>query len=455
MNPQYLLNGKTACALYDSVQNLPIIDYHCHLSPREIYEDRPFENIGQMWLAGDHYKWRLMRTAGVDERYITGDADWYEKFLHFAVALEFAAGNPLYHWSHMELSRFFGIDEPLTAASAPDIYARANAYIRTHALSPRKLMQDARVQTVCTTDDVADDLLWHRRIREDATFDVRVLPSFRTDNLLLMRRTDYPAYVARLSAAAGVQVRDLAALKTAVENRLIFFVQNGCRFTDVGIPLFPTAVADEKKADATFRALLRGETATDADYAALVGNLYVFLGRLYRKNGLVMQWHLAVTRNANTALFERCGADCGVDCVGDMLRGSDLIAMLDTLQKNDALPETILYSLNEANAAQIASIAGAFPHVRCGAAWWFCDHKRGIREEMEIIAENGTLGAFLGMLTDSRSFLSFARHDYFRRILCTMLGEWVDAGEYPLESAKLLARKIAYDNIRKLTEECK
>mgnify|MGYP003288618363 CR=1 FL=1 len=455
MNAEYLLHGETAKALYDSVRRLPIIDYHCHLSPQEICEDKPFDNIGQMWLAGDHYKWRLMRAAGIDERYITGDADWHEKFLHYAAALEFAAGNPLYHWSHMELSQFFGIDEPLTAATAEDIYRRANACIRERGLSPRKLMRDARVETVCTTDDVTDDLSWHRRISAAATFPVRVLPSFRTDNLLLMRRADYPAYILRLSAVAGMQVKDLATLKTAVENRLLFFVQHGCCFTDVGIPFFPTAVADEEKANATFCALLQGKTVTDDEYLALLGHLYVFLGRLYRENGLVMQWHLAVTRNANTALFTRCGADCGADCVGDMLCGGDLIAMLDALQQNDALPQTILYSLNDANAAQIASIAGAFPGVRCGAAWWFCDHKRGIRREMEIIAENGTLGAFLGMLTDSRSFLSYARHDYFRRILCTVLGEWADAGEYPFDSAKKLARKIAYDNIRQLMEEHK
>lgn len=444
----YMLETKTAENLYAGIAQLPIIDYHCHLSPQEIYEDRPFDNIGVMWLGGDHYKWRLMRTAGIDEHFITGDASWHDKFLKYAEALEFAAGNPLYHWSHMELSMFFNINEPLTAARAEDIWNRANAYIAENKLSPRKLMRLSRVETVCTTDDIADTLEWHRKIREDASFDIRVLPSFRTDNLLLMRREGYGEYVKKLSAIAGVAVQDLSSLKTAVEKRLRFFVDNGCKFTDVGIPYFPGAVAGEAAADATFRKLLRSETVTDADYLALVGHLYVFLGELYREHALVMQWHLAVSRNANAALFRKNGADCGVDCVGDVILGRDLIAMLDAINETGGLPQTIVYTLNEANAAEIASIAGAFPGVRCGAAWWFCDHKRGIREQIEIIAENSAIGNFLGMLTDSRSFLSYARHDYFRRILCTAIGEWVEKGEFAAEGAAALAEKIAYTNIK-------
>lgn len=444
----YMLETKTAESLYAGVKDLPIVDYHCHLSPQEIFEDKPFENIGVMWLSGDHYKWRLMRTAGIDEHFITGDAGWHDKFIKYAEALEFAAGNPLYHWSHMELSMFFEIDDPLTAASAEDIWNRANTYIAENNLSPRKLMALSRVEAVCTTDDIVDTLEWHQKIREDAAFNIQVLPSFRTDNLLLMRRAGYADYVEKLSAAAGVVVKELSSLKTAVENRLKFFVENGCKFTDVGMPYFPGEVAGEAAADATFRKLLKGETVTDADYLALIGHLYVFLGELYRENDLVMQWHLAVSRNANSALFRKNGADCGVDCVGDVISGKDLIAMLDAINETGGLPQTVIYTLNEANAAEIASIAGAFPGVRCGAAWWFCDHKRGIREEMEIIAENSSIGSFLGMLTDSRSFLSYARHDYFRRILCTMLGEWVEKGEFAAESAAALAQKIAYTNIK-------
>ncbi len=446
-----MLETQTAESLYASVKDLPIVDYHCHLSPQEIFEDKPFDNIGVMWLGGDHYKWRLMRTAGIDEYFITGDASWHDKFLKYAEALEFAAGNPLYHWSHMELSMFFGIEDALTAASAEDIWNRANAYIAENNLSPRKLMKLSNVEAVCTTDDIVDSLEWHQKLREDASFDIRVLPSFRTDNLLLMRRAGYAEYVEKLSAVSGVAVLDLASLKAAVENRLNFFVEQGCRYTDVGMPYFPGEVAGEAAADATFRKLLKGETVTDAEYLALVGHLYVFLGELYRENNLVMQLHLAVSRNANSALFRKNGADCGVDCVGDVISGKDLITMLDAINETGGLPDTIVYTLNEANAAEIASIAGAFPRVRCGAAWWFCDHKRGIREEMEIIAENSAIGSFLGMLTDSRSFLSYARHDYFRRILCTLIGEWVEKDEFDANSAVALVKRVSYENVKKLT----
>ncbi len=453
MKDNYLLKTKKARVIYDTVKNLPVIDYHCHLSPKEIYEDKPFDNIGEMWLGADHYKWRLMRTAGIDESYITGSASWKEKFIHYAGALEFAAGNPLYHWSHMELSMFFGIDESLTAESAGDIYERANKYIRDNLLSPRKLIEQSAVETLCTTDDITDSLSYHAKIKADASFKTRVIPSFRTDNLLLVRKRDYPDYIKKLSAAADTEITDLALLKSAVEKRLDFFVLNGCKFTDVGIPVFPDRVSDDERADAAFKAALGGQEISDADYSGFVGNMYLFLAGLYKRKRLVMQWHTAVYRNANSRLYEALGADCGVDCVGNPVSGEALIKMLDAVNRSSGLPETVIYTLNPSNAEQIASVAGAFPNVRCGAAWWFCDHKRGIRQEMEIIAENGTLGVFLGMLTDSRSFLSYARHDYFRRILADMLADWTEAGEFDEKSAEELAIRVSYKNIKELMGE--
>lgn len=453
MNKNYMLGSATAEKLYEGIRDLPIVDYHCHLSPKEIYEDVPFDNIGEMWLAGDHYKWRLMRTAGIDEYYITGGASWQEKFQKYAEAIELAAGNPLYHWSHMELSMFFGIDEPLNAASADRIYDAAGEYIREHRLSPRKLIVSSRVETLCTTDDIVDDLAFHGMIRDDESFHVQVLPSFRTDNLLLVTRPGYDKYIQELSSVSGVKITDISSLKAAVENRLHFFIQMGCRFTDVGIPFFPTHVATEEEANGVFVSALAGKPVEKEAYLGFIGYMYLFLGQLYRQYHLVMQWHLAVYRNANSALFGQLGADSGVDCVGDAIPGGALIAMLDAINQSGGLPETIVYTLNPGNASQIASIAGAFPRVRCGAAWWFCDHKRGIREEMEIIGENAALGCFLGMLTDSRSFLSYARHDYFRRILADMLGEWVEKGEYPLENAQVLAGRIAYGNIHQLMNQ--
>lgn len=452
MNDNYMLKTGTARRLYASVKDLPIVDYHCHLSPKEIFEDKPFQNIGEMWLAGDHYKWRLMRTAGIDEEYITGSAPWRDKFIKYAEALEFAAGNPLYHWSHMELSQFFGIDGELNSASAADIYDRANLYIKEHSLSPRKLIEQSRVETLCTTDDITDSLEYHAAIRESG-FKTRVLPSFRTDNLLLCRRADYTDYIKKLEGVSGVKIDGLASLKEALKNRLEFFCRNGCRFTDVGMPYFPDSIADDAAADAVFKAVLAGKEITESDYLGFIGNMYLFLGGLYKEHDLVMQWHLAVYRNADTRLYTALGADCGVDCVGNPINGNSLIMMLDAINNAGGLPETVIYTLNPSNAAQIASIAGAFRHVRCGAAWWFCDHKRGIEEALDIYAENASLGGFLGMLTDSRSFLSYARHDYFRRILCEKLGGWAESGEYSEKSAFTLAEKISYKNIKELTGE--
>lgn len=453
MNNTYLLETQTAVRLYQAVEKLPIIDYHCHLSPKEIFEDIPFDNIGEMWLGGDHYKWRLMRTAGIDEKYITGNSSWHEKFINYAKAIEFAAGNPLYHWSHMELSMFFGIDKPLCSDTAEEIWNSANKYIKEHNLTARKLIEQSNVEVICTTDDITDSLEYHKKIRQDKCINTKVIPSFRTDNLLLARRKGYGDYISKLSEVSGNQIHDINSLKNAVNNRLTFFVQNGCRFTDVGMPFFPNCVADDNSANETFKAILSGKEVSERDYLGFVGNMYLFLGKLYKKHNLVMQLHLAVFRNANSVIFEKLGADCGVDCVGNTVNGNDIITILDAINEESGLPQTIIYTLNSGNASQIASIAGSFPNVRAGAAWWFCDHKRGIEEEINIIAENGSLGSFLGMLTDSRSFLSYARHDYFRRILCNMLGDWVEKGEYNNINTEKLAQKVSYYNIKELVGE--
>lgn len=448
LKDNYMLNCKAAKKLYNTVQKLPIVDYHCHLSPKEIFEDKPFSNIGEIWLGSDHYKWRLMRTAGIDEEYITGGTTFKEKFIKYCGALEFAANNPLYHWSHMELSQFFNIDLSISSANAEKIWDKANEYIKTTAMSPRKLIQNANVEVICTTDDIIDDLSWHKKIAEDASFTTKVLPSFRTDNLLLIKRDNYNDYIAKLSEVSGVKITDFESLKDAVSKRLDFFCFNGCRCTDLGIPLFPNRIADDGECDSTFKAVLSGENITDEQYNGFVGNMYVFLNGLYKEKELISQWHLAVVRNSNSTLAGKLGADCGVDCVGNTVDGNLLIMMLDAINKNSGLPKTVIYSLNEGNIAQIASIAGAFPNVKCGAAWWFCDHKRGIEDEIKVISENGSLGGFYGMLTDSRSFLSYARHDYFRRILCNLIGDWVEKGEFAKESAEKLVSKICYENIK-------
>ena len=449
MNNNYMLSCRAAKKLYGTVKDLPIVDYHCHLSPKEIFLDKPFTNIGEIWLSGDHYKWRLMRCAGIDEEYITGRASIKEKFIKYCSAVEFAAGNPLYHWSHMELSEFFDIDLPINSENAEEIWNRANSYIAGTEMSPRKLIEKSRVEIICTTDDITDDLSWHKRIADDKSFNTRVLPSFRTDNLMLIRREGYSDYISKLSEVSGIEITNLETLKCAVSARLDYFCNMGCRCTDIGIPHFPSRIADEREADKTFRAALLGKEISDSEYIGFIGNMYLYTNTLYKKKNLISQWHLAVVRNSNSTLAERLGADCGVDCVGNTVNGNDLIMMLDAINRASGLPKTVIYSLNESNIAQIASVAGAFPNVKCGAAWWFCDHKRGIEDEIKVIAENGSLGEFYGMLTDSRSFLSYARHDYFRRILCSIVGKWTEDGEYNAEGAQKLVRKVCYENIKK------
>lgn len=447
MHSNYMLENKTAVDLYTKISHAPIYDYHCHLSPKEIYEDLPFRDIGSIWLAGDHYKWRLMRTAGIPEEWITGNASDYDKFKAYAKSISLAAGNPLYHWSHMELKQFFGLDIPINEKNADLIWRQANAYIADTALSPRKCIALANVKYIATTDDPADTLEFHAKLRADASFQTTVAPSFRTDNLLLITRNSYAEYIQSFGNAANVLITDLESFCKAILLRLDYFVQNGCTFTDVGIPFFPSRIASADEADAVFKKALAGISITQIEYSGFLGYMYRFLAAAYKERNLIMQWHLAVYRNANTALYTQLGADCGVDCVGNAVSGNDLIHMLDAIESFSGLPETIIYTLNSDAAGQIATIAGAFRNVRCGAAWWFCDHKRGILEELNVMAENSAIGTSYGMLTDSRSFLSYARHDYFRRILSTFLGDMAEKGELDISAAEEIAERVAFKNI--------
>ena len=438
MDKNYLLRNETAKSLYQQVASLPIVDYHCHLSPKEIYENCYFTNIGELWLSDDHYKWRLMRTVGIDEYYITGKATFKEKFIKYVEALELAAGNPLYHWSHMELSAFFGINLPLNRENAEMIWEEANRYITENGISPRKLIEQSKVEIICTTDDIIDSLYYHNAIREDSSITYRVIPSFRTDNLLLVRKENYCDYIKDLSEISGVAIHSLSDMKAAVEARLQAFIACGCRYTDVGIPSFPQTIFDEEKAGAVYCDVLCGKSISDVAYDGLLGHLFVWLGKMYAKYGLVMQWHISVYRNSNSVIYQKLGTDCGGDCVGDPIPAQNIISVLNAINCEGGLPQTILYTLNASFAPQLASIAASFPRVSLGAAWWFCDTKKGIREQLILIAENMALGSFIGMLTDSRSFLSYIRHDYFRRILCSLIGEWVENNEYDIESAVLL-----------------
>lgn len=453
MRNDLFLKSDVAKNLYDAVRDLPIVDYHCHLSPKEILEDREFPDIAQIWLNGDHYKWRLMRACGVPEALITGDAEPREKFRAWAACLETAMGNPLYVWSHMELSMFFGIEDTLTAESADDIFDRANAYIKEHHLSPRKLMLQSHVELVATTDDPADSLEYHKEIAKEKNFPVRVVPSFRTDAALNICRANYRDYALHLGEVCGFSVETLDDLKAALSKRLDFFCENGCRVSDIGIEGFPK---EDKSCDAaeTFKKALKGKIIPENEFRNFLFEMYVYLAHEYKAHNVTMQLHLNVKRNACTRLFETVGPDAGGDCVGDPIPEHEVAVLLDTMDRRDSLPHTILYTLEPSMYMALATTAGSFKGVVPGAAWWFCDHKRGMEEQLNIMAETGHLGQFTGMLTDSRSFLSYARHDYFRRVLCNRVAEELMDGTFLSEKAALkLLTDLCVENSRKLFGE--
>ncbi len=452
MNPDLYLKSETSKRLYAEARKLPIVDYHCHLSPKEIWEDREFENIAQMWLGGDHYKWRLMRAYGIDEEYITGYGEDREKFAKYIECVSNAAGNPLAVWSAMELSLYFGIDLPLIPENTRMIWEKANEAIRAKGMSPRKLIRAANVERIVTTDDPADSLEYHRLLADDASFPVTVVPCFRPDTLLSIRKPGWRDYIGRLSEAAGVPIEDMAGLEQALKNRLDFFQTLGCRFSDLGIEDFPSRKACREEADEAFRLALTGKSLDDSRYYGFLWYLCCFLAGEYRARKITMQLHLAARRNANTELYRKLGADCGGDCAGDPIPQRQLNVLLDEINSSTGLPRTILYTLNPAMYLTMATTAGSFPGVTMGAAWWFNDHKAGIEEQLRICGQVAHLAGFTGMLTDSRSFLSYARHDYFRRIFCNLLGEWVESGELELSAARVLVRRVCYENSRALAE---
>ena len=448
MNQDFLLTTETARHLYrDFAAPMPIIDYHCHLNPQEIFEDRRFENITQVWLGGDHYKWRLMRSAGVDERFITGDATDREKFQRWAETLSLAIGNPLYHWSHLELKNYFGYDGVLNVDTAEAVWNLCNEKLKT--MSARKLIAESNVKALCTTDDPADSLEWHQKIAADESFSVKVLPSFRPDKALGIEKADYLSYLERLG-----EIRSFAQLAAALKDRLAFFVSLGCRVSDHGLDAVPFAPASDADIEAIFQKRLGGAMPTAQEARQFKTALLLALGREYHRRGVVMQLHFGVIRDNSKRVFKLLGPDAGIDSIGDAVSIRDLAAFLNALDETDELPKTILYSLNPNDNAAIVSVMGAFQtgeavsKVQHGSAWWFNDHRRGMIDQLTNLAAGGYLAGFVGMLTDSRSFLSYARHEYFRRILCGLVGTWVENGEYPNDDAALrrIIRGVCCEN---------
>ena len=455
MDEDFLLSTPTAEKLYHQyAENMPIIDYHCHIDPREIYEDRRFDNITQVWLGGDHYKWRQMRSNGVEEKYITGDAPDYEKFVRWAQTLEAAIGNPLYHWSHLELKRYFGCDMNLCEKTAPRIWDLCNGQLAEADHSARGLIKMSGVKLLCTTDDPADPLIWHEKIAADKSFDVQVLPAWRPDRAMDIEKTDYKEYLEQLGNAAGVKIDSFGTLQEALCRRMDFFASHGCRIADHGLEYVMCEPAAEEEIEKIFTKRMADETLSRQEILKFKTAFMTAMGRAYHKKDWAMQLHYGVKRDNNSRIFRALGANAGIDSIGSNAPNSQLADYLNVLADTDELPRTIIYSLNPIDNAAIGTIIGCFQDssavgkIQQGSAWWFNDNKNGMREQIISLANLGLLGNFIGMLTDSRSFLSYTRHEYFRRILCDLIGGWVENGEYPedYEALEKIVKGISYNN---------
>ncbi len=461
MDKDFLLETETAKKLFHGyAKNMPIIDYHCHISPKEIAQDIHFDNITQVWLGGDHYKWRLMRSNGVEEYYITGDAPDREKFQKWAESLERAIGNPLYHWSHLELRRYFGYEGVLNGETAEEVWQLCNEKLRQPEMSARNLIIQSKVTHLCTTDDPADTLEWHKIIRDDQSFPVQVLPAWRPEAAMKIGSMDFVNDMKRLGNAAGVEINSFRTLKEALKIRLAFFEEMGCRASDHSLDYAMYVPASEEEVEQIFAKALNGEAISYEDELKYKTAFLLFIGKEYKRLGWAMQLHYGVKRDNNQKLYRAYGPDAGVDCIDNHTPSAQLADLLNALDCEDALPKTILYSLNPIDNAAIGSIIGCFQNSECrakiqqGSAWWFNDNKQGMIDQMTSLANLGVLGNFIGMLTDSRSFISYPRHEYFRRILCNLIGGWVENGEYPDDEKRLgaLVQDICYNNTKKYFE---
>lgn len=454
MDKDFLLSTDTAKELFHTyASQVPVLDYHCHLNPQEIAEDRKFENITQVWLGGDHYKWRQMRSNGVDEYYITGAAPDREKFQKWAETLEKAIGNPLFHWSHLELQRYFGYYGVLTSETAEEVWNICNAKLADPSMSARNLIKQSNVTLVATTDDPIDDLRWHKQIKEDPTFDVQVLPAWRPDKAMNLEKPEYLDYLAKLAAVSGVEIKTFEDLKAAINVRMEYFNANGCCISDHGLDYVMYAPAEAEEIEKIFAARLEGTVPSKEDAAKFKTAFMLAVAEQYEKLGWVMQLHYGCKRDNNKAMYAKLGPDTGFDAISNFAPGAELADFLNAVNMKN-LPRTIVYSLNPADDELIGTTIGCFQNsdavgkIQQGSAWWFCDNKSGMIKQMTSLANLGLLGNFVGMLTDSRSFLSYPRHEYFRRILCELVGGWVENGEFPYDQRLLsnIIKGISYNN---------
>ena len=440
MGDDFLLENDPAIKLYhEYAKTMPIIDYHCHLDAKEIFENKRFTNITQAWLYGDHYKWRAMRSNGINEQSITGNATDYEKFLAWAQTLEKCIGNPLYHWTHLELQRYFGVYEPLSEKNAHDVWEKINALLELEEYSARGMIAKANVKVICTTDDPADSLEYHCKIRDDHSIQVRVLPAFRPDKGMDLNASGFRQWVERLSQSSGVIITKYGEFLQALGERIDFFHEMGCRAADHALERVPYLESSQEVIEGIFAEALQGKKINNTDLECYKTALLQFCGRQYAKLGWAMQLHIGAMRNNNSNMFKKMGADTGFDSIHDHPVAFCLSRLLDSLEREDHLPRTILYTLNPKDNAVLGTMLGNFQaggipgKMQFGTAWWFIDNKTGMIEQMVELSNLGLLSRFVGMVTDSRSFLSYTRHEYFRRILCNLLGTWIENGEVPAD----------------------
>ncbi len=459
LDEDFLLASPSAKKLYhEYAEGLPIIDYHCHLSVEDIAKDTSFEDMTQLWLSGDHYKWTAMRSYGIEERYITGDATNEEKFKAWAEAMPFLIGNPLYHWSHLELKKYFGFDESLTGRNWKQAYDHCNSILRG-GLTARKIIAASNVEVICSTDDPVDDLRWHKEILQDSSCKQKVYPAFRPDKAIIIESVHFPEYISRLSQASGIEIKSVADIMAALIKRLEYFVSLGCKVTDHGLTGIPYSDIDDRQAEEIFQKRMSGKVLSGCEFEKYQGYILQRLAKEYAKAGLVMQLHYGVVRDINHSLYGALGVDAGGDTIGGGNNTDRLIKLISKLDAGNVLPKTIIYSINPNDNAAIDTLIGCFQtdtsvhpcKLHHGAAWWFNDTKFGMEAHMKSLGELSCLSSFVGMLTDSRSLLSYTRHEYFRRILCNYLGGLVDTGEYPedFEYLQQIIGKVCYSNAKK------
>lgn len=444
IDEKFMLKNNTAAELYDMVKDLPIIDYHCHLSPKMIANNHKFTDAYDLFLGGDHYKWRQMRTNGIDEKYITGNADGYEKFKAFAATLPLLIGNPLYHWTHLELKRYFGIEKELDSDTCLEIWDKCNEQLKDDSFSAQELIKRSNVEVICTTDDPSDSLEYHKQLKD---FPTKILPTFRPDKLVEIGKDTFIPYI------NSIGISDFDGVLKWISEKAEYFDSLGCRLSDHGVEYVPYAVGN---ASLIFEKKINGKPISAEEEDIYKTTVLQHCAREYARLGWTMQIHMGAIRNNNTRMYEKLGSDTGFDSINDLCVAERLSKLLNSLEYEDMLPKTILYTLNPKDNYVLATMLGNFQKaptpgkIQFGSGWWFNDQRDGMTEQMKALANLGMLSKFVGMLTDSRSFVSYPRHEYFRRIMCNLIGTWVEDGEYPknMKNLEKIVTGISYYNAK-------